>query len=152
MTNITIFDTELQNNIARLLYEGGEVNEIANILSCSPQIIYDLKNSHKFATVCYNLAMQELMTVGAKEAVKALIEIVKDKKTGRNTRTSAADKLLHYTGLRVTESGNVEKSPATMSQAELHQRLQMLQAEAANRAKTVTIDSTPVIDSIDNMM
>ena len=152
MTNITIFDTELQNNIAKLLIEDHTGADISRILSCSQDVVSDVKNSHKFATFCYNSAMQKLMTVGAAAAVDALIEIVKDKKTGRNTRTSAADKLLHYTGLRVTESGNVEKSPATMSQAELHQRLQMLQAEAANRAKNVTIDSTPITDSLDNMM
>lgn len=152
MTNITIFDSNLHNEIADLLIKDFSQAEVSRQLSCSESTVSDVANSHKFATFCYNHAMQKLMTVGAAAAVDALIEIVKDKKTGRNTRTSAADKLLHYTGLRVTESGNVEKSPATMSQAELHQRLQMLQAEAANRAKTVTIDSTPAIDSIDNMM
>lgn len=152
MANITIFDSDLQNKIAQHLYGGVEPQTIVKILACSEQVVYDVKNSFKFAQICYNLAMQELMTVGAKEAVSCLIEVVKDKKAGRNTRVSAADKLLHYTGLRVTEQGSVEKSPATMTQAELHQRLQTLQAEAANRAKNVTIDSAPVTDTIDNLM
>lgn len=152
MSNITLFETDLQNKIATLLYSGIEPKEVTRICGCMESVVYELKNSHKFATLCYNLAMQELMTVGAKAAVDCLIEIVRDKKSGRNTKVSAADKLLHYTGLRVTEQGTVEKSPATMTQAELHQRLQVLQAEASNRAKVVIIDQSPTLETIDNLL
>ena len=152
MSNITTFDTDLQNRIAQLLYKGLEVKEVSVICECTEQSVYDLKNSFKFAQLCYNLAMQDLMTIGANAAVSCLIEVVKDKKSARNVRVSAADKLLHYTGLRVTEQGTIEKSPATMTQAELQARMQTLQAEAANRAKVVTIDSTATTPDINNLL
>ena len=148
MSNITVFDTDLQNKIAQLLFDGIEPMRVAEICQCTNPAVYDVKMSHKFALFCYNSAMQELMTIGAKAAVDCLIEVVKDPKAGKATRVSAADKLLHYTGLRVTAEGTVEKSPATMTQAEIQARLQALQAEAANRAKNVTIEGNgTVIDT-----
>lgn len=144
MTNMVISESPLQNKIASLLYSGKEPVDVAKIVSCTIQVVYDIKNSHKFAQKCYEMNTLELMTVGQKAAIDCLIEVVKDKKTTRSVRVSAADKLLHYTGLRVTEQGTLEKSPATMTQAEIQERLQLLQKEAANRAKTVTIEGVIV--------
>ncbi len=134
---VTIFDTDLKNKIAALLRDGVEPLKVCEQLSCTNPMVYEVKNSHTFATFCYNSAMQKLMTEGAIAAVDCLVEIVKDKKAGKNVRAGAADKLLHYTGLRVTESGNLERSPATMTQEEIHARLQALQSEAAQRSKSV---------------
>ena len=145
MSKIKVFDTDLRNKIATMLYDGIAPVTVSAECGCTVNVVYDLKNSHKFATVCYNLAYQELMTVGAKAAVDCLIGVVKDNMSTRAIKVSAADKLLHYTGLRVTEQGLIEKSPGNMTQKEIQDRLQQLQIEASSRAKvldTTIIDTT----------
>ena len=145
MNEITVFDTKLQNNIASLLYVGRDYKDIAKSCHCTLKTVYDVKNSHKYATVCCDFAYQELFTRGAKAAVSCLIDVVEDDKAPKATRVSAADKLLHYTGLRVTEQGTLEQSPSNMSQKQIKERLAALQHESASRASvvnTVTIEGS----------
>lgn len=134
MSDITVFNSELHGKVAKLLSEGFEPSTVSKMCSCSLDIVYDVKKSSLFAKYCYNSAISELMTIGAKVAVDTLIEIARDKKAPKQSRVSASDKLLSHTGYHVTESGMLVKEPSNMSQEELTARLQQLQKEASNRA------------------
>jgi hypothetical protein len=146
---LAIFETELQRKIAELSLSGVGVASIAECCNCSTEYVYSVLNSVKYAKYAYNSMAHRLISVGAPAAVEALIECVKDKTASRAARNSAADKLLHHAGIYVTEAGNIEKSPASMTQAELQERLQQLQSEAANRAQPSVIDNqAPSIDDL----
>lgn len=142
MTKVTIFDTELQNNIATLLLAGHDPNDIATKLGCRNPVVYTLKNSEKYAKLAYDSAIMRLISEGSPAAVEALIDVATDKKAPKQARVSAADKLLHHTGCILNEKGQLERAPGQMTQAEIHQRLQELQNEAARRAQNVTIEGS----------
>lgn len=144
MANVTIFDTDLQNKIATLLAAGEAPLSVSRICECSDSTVYEVKNSAKFAQLCYNFAISKLMSEGAKAAVDTLIEIAIDKRAPKQARVSASDKLLSYTGYHISESGKLDKSPASMTQEELRNRLKALQDEAAQRSKPVVIDAEAV--------
>lgn len=143
MTKITLFNSDLHNRVAAELTKGGSVESISRKCECSTDVVYSVKNSQKYAQLCYNSAMQELMTTGAKEAVKTLVEIARDNSASATSRVSASDKILHYTGCTIDENGNLEKSPSNMTQEELNNMLKSLQTEAASRAE---VASTTIIE------
>ena len=144
MANVTVFETELQNRIAELLQAGHEPYDIARICDCHNSVVYYVLNSARYMQLAYKSAINQLVSEGSPEAVKALIECVKDKKASYSARNTAADKILHYTGMIVNEQGNLEKSPATMSQSELQARLKQLQNEAANRSQPGVIEGDAI--------
>lgn len=152
MTDIVIFDNELHNRIAALLIEGLPEKDVATLCECTVSAVKAIKNHSRLAQFCYEFSMQELMSSGAPAAVKALINIVKDEDCNKNTVVSAADKILHYSNMCMIEQGNTDKSPASMTQDEIHQRLQALQSEAAKRAKPAIIEGKAVTPDIDNIL
>jgi len=152
MNKITVFETDLQNRIATLLTDGVEPLEVARICECHDTMVYSVKNSSLFARICYDSAMKELFSVGAKVAVDTLIEVARDKKASKQARVSASDKLLQHTGYQVSENGKLEKSPANMTQAELNQRLQDLQREASQRANPVKIIEGNTQSDLDKLL
>ena len=149
MTQITVFDTYLQNRIASYLLEGKEPLEVARLCECSNVAVYNVKNSDKYGQIAYRTALKQLVSDGAPKAIQALIEIVMNKKNRASARVSAADKLLHHTGCIVNEQGKLEKSPANMTQAELQARLDELHKEASNRAQPPVIDGSSVDSLLD---
>lgn len=125
--------------IAQLLNDGLSVKEVTEKCSC-PQIeVYNVKNSAIYQDWQRSQALAELGGEGAKVAIQTLLEVARDKKAASQSRVSASDKLLHYTGIKLDSEGNIEKTPANMSASELQQRLVELQKEALNRAKPVNI-------------
>lgn len=151
MTELTIFDSPLQNKIASLLITGLEAKEIAKTCDCRVETVYGVLKTATYARFAYDSAAQRLVSEGFPAAVDQLIECVKDSKASRSARNTAADKLLQHTGMIVNEHGKLEKSPSNMSAVELHERLKQLQDEAANRAKPAVIEHEQPID-IDELL
>lgn len=142
---VTVFNKELHNRIAEMLIAGERQYKIAQELSCTTNMVYDVLRNPKFSRLMYEHSMAKLTAEGVPAAVQALIEIVMNKKNSASSRVSAADKIFQYTGCLVNEQGKLEKAPSQMTQAELQQRLQALQAEAGNRAQPAqTVDISPV--------
>jgi len=152
MSKITVFETDLQNRIAELLASGMSATDVADACECHLSHVGTVKNSALFARICYDSAMKELFSVGAKVAVDTLIEVARDKKAPKQSRVSASDKLLQHTGYQVGENGKLEKSPANMTQAELNQRLQDLQREASQRANPVKIIEGNTQSDLDKLL
>jgi hypothetical protein len=137
VSNITIFETDLQNKIAELYLNGKEQKEIASICACSLQHVSEVVNSAKFMQISYDKAMQKLLSEGVRVAIDTLIEVAKDKKAPKQARVSASDKLMTHTGYHVNDQGRLEKAPANMTQSELNARVQELMNEQAKRAKPI---------------
>lgn len=142
--------------IALLLDDGLGVSEVAHRCSCSIQTVYSVLKSSQFVDWQRQSTLAELGGLGARAAVKCLIEIVKNKKAAASARVSAADKLLNYTGYSMHDQIGVEQSVASMTKEQLHNRMQELQREAANRATVATIEgqSEPVepVGSVDDLL
>lgn len=149
MTQVTNFNSDLHNRIAELLLAGKEPMEVCVLCECSNQEVYLVKNSARYQQLCYNGAMKELLSTGVRAAVDTLIEICKDKKANKTARVSASDKLLSYTGYYMSESGQLHKSPATMTQSELQERLAALHNEAIQRSKPAVIEGEAVQEDDD---
>lgn len=156
MSELVLFESETKNKIASLLLKGLEVKVVAKKCECLQETVYTVKNSAIYARLCYDSAMREMLTDGVQVAVRALIEVAKDKSAPKNARVSASDKLLQHTGYHITESGNLEKSASNMSQQELNQRLQSLMKEASERSKNTNIvegtTNTPPPESLDDLI
>ncbi len=151
MSQVTIFTSDLHNKIAELLAAGKEPVDIAIICECNSTEVYDVKNSARYQQLCYNGAMKELLSTGVRVAVDTLIEIARDKKAVKTARVSAADKLLTYTGYYMSESGQLSKTPSTMTQSELQRRLEELHNEASRRAEPAVIEGEVVIEDVPDL-
>lgn len=150
---IDAFQSDLKNRIGELLVKGHSANEIAEICKCSVHSVYEVKNSVKFQAQAYSSAVAKLVAVGAPRAVETLVELVNDKQLSPTLRHAVANTILTHTGNIVNERGELEKSPSTMTKEELQERLNLLQNEAANRAKTVvTVEPDKVDTSVDSLL
>lgn len=145
MEIVSAFADELKNKAATLLLRGYDIDTVANKLGCKKYFIYELHQSVVFQRLIYERSMAKLVAEGVPAAIQALIDIVKNPRYAPASRVSAADKIMNHTGCVVNEQGKLEKAPSAMTQAELQQRLQALQAEAGNRATpTITIEQSPL--------
>lgn len=130
--------TDLQQKILKLDSQGFEKKYIASKLCASYEYICDFLNTADAQNSMRSEALKLLVGKGAKVAIDALIEIAGDKKANKQSRVSASDKLLHYTGLKI-EIDPKDKSPSTMSSEELIDRLNKLRQEADTRLKPAVI-------------
>ena len=121
------------NKIAKLLDEGKENSEVMKLCSCSSSEVYRVLNSAIFQDWQRSQALSQLGGRGARVAIQTLLEVAGDKTLSGQARVSASDKLLHYTGLKLNVEGELDKSPSSMSAADLLTRLAELQKESANR-------------------
>lgn len=152
---VTIFESDLMNKIASLLDAGEMPNDVAKICECNSAEVYRLLRDVRYQDWQRGETLDILHGIGAKTAVKTLIEVAKNVNNSPQARVSASDKLLSYTGYRVTEDGRIDKAPSELTQSELHQRLQALQNEAINRSKPAIIDLEPSHDidiSLDKLL
>ena len=130
--------TDNQRKILRLAERGKTARYISKKLTTKYNDVCSfLKSAEAFAYL-RGEALTNLGGQGAAVAIKTLIEVASNKKAASQARVSAADKLLHYTGLKIDIDPR-DKSPSTMTADELYKRLQLLQKEAANRAKPINI-------------
>ena len=139
-----IFISESKNLIASFLFKGYLPKEILSKCECHLEEVYSVLREAKYQDFVRGEVNNLLHGVGAQTAVNTLIEIAKDKNAPKQSRVSASDKLLSYTGYRMNEAGMLEKSPSTMTQSELLTRLDTLQREREARAKPITIDGEVV--------
>lgn len=139
-------------SIAKLLDEGHEPRAISKAVSCSTQAVYDVLKSAQYHDWQRQTVLAELGGRGARIAVKALIEIAGNKRSPASARVSAADKLLQYTGYAVDNATTLDQSPANMTQAQLQNRLNELQSEAANRSKPAVIEGTATTINVDDLL
>ncbi len=133
-------------DIARLLENGFDVTYIANSCSCSTHYVYEVMKSSQFVDWQRGLALAELHGIGAREAVKTLIEVTRDKKAPKQARVSAADKILQYTGYNIDPiTGRLEVAPSQMTQEQIKKRLLELHNEEAQRSRPVIIDGQSTV-------
>lgn len=125
--------------IAQLLNDGLSVKEVQTKTKAAYSEVHRVFSSAIFQDWQRSQALSELGGRGARVAIQTLLEVAQDKKAASQSRVSASDKLLHYTGLKLDAEGNIDKSPSNMTASELQQRLQDLQKEAMNRAKTINV-------------
>lgn len=139
---VTVFETELQNRIAELHQAGYDPYTIATMCECQNSHVYYVINSSKYAELRYTEARKKLITEGYPAAIQVLIEIIMDKTASKSARARAASIILQETGCVVSDRGNLEKSPASMTLSELQDRLKQLQSEAANRSQAAVIEGS----------
>lgn len=149
MSQIKKFEGK-RGKIAELLDQGIEPQEVIKLTKSTSQEVYLVLNSAVFQDWQRSQALSELGGRGARVAIQTLLEVAQNKKAASQARVSAADKLLHYTGIKLDAEGNIEKTPANMTAAELHNRLAELQKEAMNRAKPVNIIEGEIIQPSNN--
>lgn len=132
-----------------MLDQGHEVKYIVKKCESTLTEVTIVLNSASFQDWQRSSALSELGGRGARVAISALVEICSDKKAASQARVSAADKLLHYTGLKLDGEGNIDKTPANMTATELTNRLLQLQKEENNRRREMkTIDGEKVENNI----
>lgn len=152
MSEITIFNTDLQNNVAKLLLAGFAPLEVATKCECSDQVVYGVLKSANYLRLAYGESMSTLVSEGSPAAVRALIDIVRNKKSTDRARITAADKILQHTGCVVDAQGRLEKNPANLTQAELQQRLEALQREALKRDQAAPIEGEKIVSKVSDML
>jgi hypothetical protein len=128
-----------RHKIAELLNKGKSPNEVMKATKATYSEVQGVFSSAIFQDWQRSQALSELGGRGARVAIQTLLEVAQDKKAASQSRVSASDKLLHYTGLKLDAEGNIDKSPSNMNASELQQRLQDLQKEAMNRVKTINV-------------
>jgi len=128
-----------RHKIAELLDRGFSSKEVQTKTKATHSEVQAVFSSAIFQDWQRSQALSELGGRGARVAIQTLLEVAQDKKAASQSRVSASDKLLHYTGLKLDAEGNIDKSPSNMTASELQQRLQDLQKEAINRAKPINI-------------
>lgn len=133
-----------------LLKKGLDVKKVMERAKCTDSEVYRVKNSAIFQDSERSEALILLGGEAAKVAIRTLLEVARNKNAASQARVSAADKLLHYTGIKLDSEGNIEKTPANMTAAELHNRLAELQKEAMSRAKPVNIIEGEVVKDKSN--
>lgn len=145
-----------RHEIAKLLDNGKSPNEVMKIAKATYSEVQTVLSSAIFQDWQRSQALSELGGRGARVAIQTLLEVAQDKKAASQSRVSASDKLLHYTGLKLDAEGNIDKNPSNMTASELQQRLQDLQKEALGRAKTINViegqSETIEEDNLDDLL
>lgn len=145
-----------RHKIAELLDKGKTPFQVMRIARATHSEVQTVLSSAIFQDWQRSQALSELGGRGARVAIQTLLEVAQDKKAASQSRVSASDKLLHYTGLKLDAEGNIDKNPSNMTASELQQRLQDLQKEALGRAKTINViegqSETIEEDNLDDLL
>ena len=127
--------TDLNSEIARLLLEGQSHELISKVLSCEVLAVKRVLSSKDFSVKCAEVVENSLKSA-ALGAVYNLIDIAGDESASNNARIRANEIILSK-ALEYSDLQGAETPASEMTQAQLIERLNTLQKEAAERAKPI---------------
>lgn len=135
--------SDLTQKITLALLQGQNPHEIAEAHSCALSQVYEVLGSVAFSQQVKDFLQRDIQISGV-IALKNIKKIAEDN-TGSKATQLKANQWLAEKALEINRLGNLDDSPATMTQDQLARRLKTLQAEANKRA--IPID-TGVLDNM----